>query len=155
MALIRLLTVMCSMLHLWNWLKLVSKGHWWGRHLLSLLIQHHGRTLPEGSVLNSSLTLAASGRCPHHIILDFVIWRPLLFHFKFAQVPFVRKLLFPDMPQKALDIRLASCAGLPTDVQEWDLRQKVMNWNLVLRNRKGWNTPSSNSSPRCNMKPCV
>lgn len=59
MALIRLLTVMCSMLHLWNWLKLVSKGHWWGRHLLSLLIQHHGRTLPEGSVLNSSLTLAA------------------------------------------------------------------------------------------------
>lgn len=117
MAMIRLLTVLCSVLHPWNHLKLASKGHCWGWQLLPFLIQHHGSTRPEGSLLNSSLTLTA-GRYPHHIILDFVVWQPVLLHFKFAEVPFVRKLLFPDMPQKPLDIMLASCAGLPTDVQE-------------------------------------
>lgn len=68
MAVIRVLTVMCSVLHLWNCLELGSKGHYWGWPLQPLLIQHHGRTLPEGSVLNSSLTLAACGEVfsPHY-----------------------------------------------------------------------------------------
>lgn len=113
MALIRLLTVMCSMLHLWNCLKLGSKGHCWGWPLLPLLIQYHARTLPEGSAPNSSLTLAACRELfsPHYFgFCDLAT----------SATPFqvcpgslcVRKLPFPDKPQKPFDIRLASLVCL-------------------------------------------
>lgn len=96
------LTVMCFTVHLWNCLKLVSKGHCWGWHLLPLLIQHHGRTLPEESVLNSSLTLAACREVSSPHYLDFVIWQPVLLHFKFSHVYFSENCSFQTCPRNLL-----------------------------------------------------
>ena len=108
----------CSMLQLWNCLKLVGKGHCWGWRLLPLLIQHHCRPLPEGSVLNSSLTLSVCSEVSPPLYFGFCDPATSAAPFQVCPGSILRKLLFPHMPQKPLDSRLASCASLPTVVQE-------------------------------------
>lgn len=84
--------------------------------------------------------------------MDFVILQQALLSFKSAQ--FLRKLPFSHVPQKPLDIRLASSGGLPIVVQELDLRHKEVNCNPWLRQReKSWFTSSSNSLHRYNTRP--
>lgn len=131
------LQVQPSMLHLWNRLKVTGKGHCRGWHLLPFLIQHHCRPLPEGSVPNSSLTLPVCSKASPPIYFGFCDPETSTAVFQVHCGSFHRKLLFPHTPQKPLDIRSASCASLPTIVQEQDFRQKEINWNPWPRQKEG------------------